>query len=185
LTVRILKLTIVVCLLLAVSFQAHAQPDGNMTDTSYDPVFNEVIDADDREEAAESTGLSYRDGDLHVVVELNANKEVPSGYDVEVVQETVVDNRTSVEAWVPVDDVRELASEEEVERVRQPVGAVPAQDNSGSDRETENDTEGNETTQEEGRNEEKNDDDDEPMPGFTYIAAFVALLLVASGLRRL
>jgi hypothetical protein len=79
--------------------------------------------------------------------------------------------------------VRELASEEEVERVRQPVGAVPAQDNSGSDRETENDTEGNETTQEEG--EEENDDDDEPMPGFTYIAAFVALLLIASGLRRL
>ena len=182
---RILKLTIVVCLLLAVSFQAHAQPEGNMTDASYDPVFDEVIDADDREEAAERTGLSYRDGDLHVVVELHADEEVPLGYDVEVVQETVVDNRTSVEAWVPVDDVRDLASEEEVERVRQPVGAVPARDDSGSDGKLENDTEGNETTQEEGDEEENDDDDDEPMPGFTYIAAFVALLLVASGLRRL
>jgi hypothetical protein len=118
------------------------------------------------------------------VVELHADEEVPSGYDVEVVQETVVDNRTSVEAWVPVDDVRELASEEEVERVRQPVGAVPAQDDSGSDGETENDTEGNETTQE-GGDDEENDDDDKSMPGFTYITTFVALLLVASGLRRL
>ena len=183
---RLLKLTVVVCLLLAVSFQAHAQADGNMTDASYDPVFDEVIDADDREEAAESTGLSYRDEDLHVVVELHPDEEVPSGYDIEILQETVVDNRTSVEAWVPVDDVRDLASEEEVERVRQPVGAVPAQDDSGSDGETENDTEGDENeTIQEGEDEEENDDDDEPMPGFTYIAAFVALILVASGLRRL
>ncbi|MDZ7687957.1 MAG: hypothetical protein U5J64_04395 [Halobacteriales archaeon] len=180
---RLLELTIVVCLLLAAPFQAHAQ-NGNMTDASYDPVFDEVIDADDREETAEEAGLSYRDGDLHAVVELHADKEMPSGYGIETIQETVADNRTSVEAWVPVDEVRDLASEEEVERVRQPVGAVPAQDNTGSEG-TENGTEGDENETEGGGDEEENDDGDEPMPGFTYIVSLVAVLLVAFGLRRL
>ena len=181
--------------LILVSFQANALANGNMTDTNYDPVFDEVIDAEDREKAAERTGVSYRDGDVHAVVEMSPDEEVqgeveiPSGYGIDVVQESEIENRTLVEAWIDADDIRDLAAEEKVERVRQPVGPVPAtseippEETNGTDANGEGEGDGEEPDRDNGDGE--NDDGNQPLSGFTYAIALLALLLAASGRRVL
>jgi len=185
--VKLLKLTVVVCLLLAVPFQAHAQNE-NMTDANYDPVFDDVIDAKDREEAAEMTGVSYRNGNVHVVVEIGADEEMPSGYGIDVVQESEGENTTLVEAWIDADDIRDIAAEDSVERVRQPIGTLPATSETSPEETDGVDGDAEEEIEIEGEGDGKEpdqDDSNEPLYGFTYVVALLALLLAASGRRAL
>jgi hypothetical protein len=84
-------------------------------------VLESLTSADDPAEYARTHGIDYRNGSVRVVVELPADSSLPTGYDVEV-EATYTEGETKlVQAFVPADQLRALAAEEPVERVRTPL----------------------------------------------------------------
>ncbi|UWG46958.1 ABC-type Fe3+-hydroxamate transport system, periplasmic component [Halanaeroarchaeum sp. HSR-CO] len=75
-----------------------------------------LVQADDRDAYAETHDLDYDDGRVAVVVELQPDAELPEGYDLNVTAR----HDELVQAWVQVEDLPSLASEEEVRFVRPP-----------------------------------------------------------------
>jgi hypothetical protein len=82
----------------------------------------DLVRASNRSAFADRHDLSYRDGAVLVVVELGDGESLPEGYATE-----VVDRRSgSVAAYVPVDDLVDLAGESAVDYVRTPRRAEPS-----------------------------------------------------------
>lgn len=79
-----------------------------------------LVDAADRANYSERHGITYRDGRARVVVELAAGTDLPSGYDATVERTYEGSGERLVQAMVAVDDLRPLAAEDRVERVRLP-----------------------------------------------------------------
>jgi len=152
-----------VALFLFVAGYAAAQQNMNQ---SYDPVLGELADSEDPQAFAEQRGLSYDNGTVVAVIELEPGSDTPEGYSVEVVQEYEGSNESLVEARMPVEDVRSIASEEGVSYVRAP--STP------SSMDTDPDTDENNTTQTD--NETKTRESSEESDGFTSVLAVVALL---------
>jgi len=155
-----------------------------MAERNYDPSLDEIIEADDPLQTAEANGLSYRNGSLLLVLELN-DEELPDGYGVEVVQEYSSANLTLVEGYVPVESIRSLSNDTAVKYVRLP--SQPVTQNTEIDGSNKmngaamNDTGDNEVDATDGSSEENisNDSDGEPANGFTAVVALLSVVAVA------
>lgn len=75
-----------------------------------------LYSAENRTEYADTHGLEYDDGQVEVVVELASGADLPDGYDVTVTAR----HDELVQAWVDVDDLPGIASDEDVGFVRPP-----------------------------------------------------------------
>lgn len=78
--------------------------------------------ATDRADYADTHGLAYADGRVAVVIELRPGGELPREYDVAVTAR----HDELVQATVPVDDLPDLAREDDVKYVRPPHQPEPA-----------------------------------------------------------
>lgn len=79
-------------------------------------VLAEYLDAENRSAYAEDHRLQTRDGRVEVVVELEEGQQFPESYDVTV----VASHDNLVQAYVAPADLRALAADENVSRVRTP-----------------------------------------------------------------
>ncbi|MEY7848446.1 hypothetical protein AB7C87_04500 [Natrarchaeobius sp. A-rgal3] len=161
------------------------------------PVLDELANASDPAAHADTRGLHYSDGGVLVVVELEEDRALPSGYDATVERSYTGGGKTLVEATVAVDHLRDLAAADGVQYVRPPQEAVPMADDSSNesdrddtsaDLETESietDT-GAEPTRDEAdsdaesephRDEADSDSNDDALGSWTPAIATIALVL--------
>lgn len=175
-----MKLHIALLLALVVLYVPAVQAQ-NMTESSYDPGLDEVIEAEDTSQVAEANGLSYRNGSVLLVVELGTN-ELPEGYGIEVVQEYSNANVSLVEGYVPVENIRNLANDTAVEYVRPPSQPVAQNDsrNTTSDEDIDSDNISEGSSEE---NSSGNASDGQPTDGFTAIVGLLSLAAVALYVR--
>lgn len=169
-----MKLTMTVLLVVALVF-VPMSVTAQDSDRSYDPVLGELADADNPESFAESRGLSYDNGTVTVVMELETDAEPPDGYSVEVVQTYKDGNESLVEARIPIENVRGISQEPTVRYVRVP--STPVTTNGPVDESA------NETGDEIDENVSANDTDSSPpedSDGFTVLLALIATMLVVS-----
>jgi hypothetical protein len=148
-----------------------------MSQNSYDPGLDEVIEADEPSEAAEANGLSYRNGSVLLVLELNT-EELPEGYGVEVVQEYSNGNLSLVEGYVPVENIRDLSNDTAVSYIRPPSQPV-AQNDSREDPDGMNETPSNETDTTENTSDDNRSSERESADGFTVAVALLSVAVVA------
>lgn len=165
-----------IALLLALIFlQVPAVQAQNMTEHSYDPDLDEVIESDDPSQTAETNGLTYRNGSVLLVIEMRGDDDIPNGYGVRVVQEYTDGKTTFVEAYVPVDRIRGIANHSAVGYVRTPAQPMPQT-------EPEPDMNSTEGTDRQNTSERPSNDtetSDEDAPGFTAVGAILSIVLVA------
>lgn len=167
-------------ILLTTTTGAVAAQDENQ---SYDPVFDELADSDDPESFAESRGLSYDNGTVTVVIELEEDAELPDGYSIRVVQTYEDSDEFLAEVRIPVENIRGIAEESTVRYVRVPSTPVKTPtDGPGDGRlnETEDDVREDENDSVEDTDGAPSEDSD----GFTFLLAIVAFILVANTRRR-
>ena len=81
----------------------------------------ELVEADDREAFAERRNLDYRNGEVQVLVELEPDGERPDEY----LSEVTTEFRTMIIAWVKIDELVDLALDENVRSVRPEPPAHP------------------------------------------------------------
>lgn len=91
---------------------------GATSSASIDPVLAGLVEASNRTEYAQTHDLRYLDGAVQVVVELDGNTSLPTGYDVRVEHRTTGDDATYVQAFVDVDDLQPLGRESSVRLIR-------------------------------------------------------------------
>lgn len=89
------------------------------------PVLAQLVNASDRAAFAADHGLTYRNGTVRVVIELEPDATPPPEYDVR--EETAYTDAGTryVQAFVAVDDLAPLAAEPTVKRVRPPSTVHP------------------------------------------------------------
>jgi hypothetical protein len=149
------------------------------TTERYDHSLDGVIEAEDPAEAAETAGLTYRNDSVLLVIETDGDSEL-SGYDIDPVQYYTEQNRSLIEAYVSVGNIRELANDTAVEYVRPPSQPV-AQSPETGDTEATDDNKGaeNDTGTVSSEDPSENGSDGESADGFTILAAFVCITIVA------
>lgn len=165
-----------VALLLALIFlQVPAVQAQNMTEHSYDPGLDEVIESDDPSQTAETSGLTYRNGSVLLVLEMRGDDDLPDGYGVQVVQEYTDGKTTLVEGYVPVDNIRRIANHSAVRYVRTPAQPMP-QTEPEPDTNSTGGTESNNLSEPPSNDTETSDED---ASGFTGVGALLSVVLVA------
>jgi hypothetical protein len=169
----------VALVLTLVIVQAPIAQAQNTTERGYDNSLDEVIEADDPTEAAETAGLTHRNGSVLLVIEMDGDSNL-SAYDVDTVQKYTDGNRSLIEAYVPVGDIRKLANDTAVEYVRPPSQPVAQSPETGDTEATDNNTGAeNDTETMPSEDPSENASDGESANGFTILAAFVSVTLVA------
>lgn len=99
-------------------------PERETGNESVDPVLVDLIESENRTRFAEENDLSYRDGRVKVIVELERNASLPSGYNIAVEHTATGSRGELVQAYVDPDDLLRLGSEAGVRYIRTPQSAV-------------------------------------------------------------
>ncbi|TYT62842.1 hypothetical protein [Natrialba swarupiae] len=154
------------------------------------PVLHDLTDASDPEVYAHANDITYKNGSVLVVVELEGDRELPSGYDATVERSYSGGGKTLIEASVPVDQLRDLAAADDVEYVRPPQEAVPMADDDPStesdgtdtsnDLETESIEVDPDAESDPARDEADTDSNDDALGSWTPAIATIALVLAYS-----
>lgn len=160
---------LILLLLSLALFQTQLVYAQNPNDRNYDPYLDDLIEAEDPSEVADSKGLNYKNGSVLLVIEIQDDERLPEKYGLETVQKYSKENVTLVEVYIDIDNIRDLANDSSVDYIRppsQPV-AVSQSTGNGSSDSTENENTSNTTL---------NTSESQETNGFT---AAVAVLSVA------
>lgn len=103
--------------------------EANKSIEKVDSTLIRLMDASDKEEFAERNGLSYSEGRVKVIVEMEDGATMPRNYNTTKETNYTGQGENLAQAYVQIDNIRSLSNEKGVRYVRPPLSSASLQEN--------------------------------------------------------